>query len=146
MKVLKVALIVIGVLVAASIIFIAWATIPRSTTKVEAVANQFKPGKGWTLREERITPYKPLCLQADCDEVRRIWSVSEPITSKAEFLAAISSVRDLLKVEEESCLVSPYTGEVTKSCSAHGVVGGYDVAVNYSHDDTIGPMIILQVE
>lgn len=107
------------------------------TEKIEAVANQLKPGRDWILTQEHIETPKSFCGDVECPSVYRQWKTDHPLT-KDELSSLLSRTGWNFEIKN-SCSLDPYaTGNYLTFCSAQGVSGEYRIIVSISGSNPPG--------
>ena len=141
-----------GVGIAASIVAVliivigVWGFAPGSTAKLEDIASQFKAEPGWKLSSETINPKRNACLQADCDELRRVWNLEKEVSTLEEFQSLAKLNNKSMKINNDDCSLNKIENEGFKTCRAAVEIDGYTATLRYSSYSNETPTIVLNIE
>lgn len=121
---------IIIVLFGLMIYFVAWFFYVGSPKEIVSLADQFKPGLDWTLRQEHVEPPRSFCIDVDCPSVSKGWSLSKKIDRQQfENIASIGNSRLTLS---DDCFKNEAAVDF---CDATGTVNGYEVTLTYTSQD-----------
>lgn len=121
-----------------------WAFLPGSTEKIESIADQFKPESSWKLASETITPPYNVCIDAQCEKLRKVWDLGEELKTTEQFQKIATLDGSALNLT--ACTISTGTDENLKLCRASDEVDEYIVTVEYTKYRNEKPDISLNVE
>jgi cbb3-type cytochrome oxidase subunit 3 len=128
------------------IYLVVWFLYTGSPREIVAIADQFKPGQDWTLKQEHIEPPRSFCVDVDCPSVSRRWSLPQELDKqKFEEIALIGKNH---LVPTDSCFEKNKSGETIKLCDAVGTIDGYHITLTYSgnHYSDGKPGVSLYIE
>lgn len=136
----------VGILVVATIVITLWGFIPGSTTKLEETAKQFKASSEWVLESETINPARNVCLQADCDELRKVWQLEKEISTQKEFQSFAQLDNKNMKISNDNCTLGNTNESSLKICEASATLNSYRITLNYSKYNNEKSTMILNIE
>lgn len=135
-----------GVALLSIVIVGIWGFTPGSTAKLKEVAGQFKNNPEWILESESINPARNACLQADCDQLRKVWGLKKEIVTVLEFQSVAKLNDKNMTIHHEDCTLENSDISTIKACKASATQNGYKATVSYSKYNNEKPTVILNIE